>query len=138
MKRLLLGMLGILILVMSGCGGATVAVEIPIVPVINPPSITSNQFTKDPAREVIYGSVDFYAPDSDVDTMTVVVFDSRGYEMARVVTALNYPGISRGTIPFSIDYITYPSSAYAYTFSIYLTDFNGYTSNQAVGTFYVP
>ena len=34
--------------------------------------------------------------------------------------------------------ITFPSDAYAYTFSIYLTDFNGYTSNQAVATFFVP
>jgi hypothetical protein len=138
MKRVLLGLMAIMMLVMSGCGDASVAVVIPIGPVIQPPSITSHQFSKDPVTEFIDGSVDFYAPDSDIDTMTVVVFDPRGYEISRSQTLINLTGVVQGTIPFSIDYATYPSDTYAYTFSIYLTDFNGNTSNQAVDTFWVP
>ncbi|OGU13627.1 MAG: hypothetical protein A2076_08745 [Geobacteraceae bacterium GWC2_53_11] len=131
MKRVMLGILAILMVVgLSGCGDSTVAVA--------PPSITSYQFTKDALHEYINGSVDYYAPDSDIDSMTVVVYDSRGREWSRTNTLISHPGITQGTIPFSIDYVTFPSDAYAYTFSIYLTDFNGYTSNQAVDSFYIP
>jgi hypothetical protein len=138
MKRGLLGLMAMMMLVMSGCGDASVAVVIPIGPVIQPPSITAHQFTKDSVNEFIDGSVSFFAPDSDIDTMTVVVLDPRGYEISRSQTLINLPGAVQGTIPFSIDYATYPSEAYAYTFSIYLTDFNGNTSNLAVDTFFVP
>ncbi|MGB9081859.1 MAG: hypothetical protein WCD00_11225 [Desulfuromonadaceae bacterium] len=139
MKRLLLGMMAMMMLVMSGCGGGSVEVFVPLGPVISPPSITAYRFTKDPVTEFIDGSVDFYAPDSDIDSMTVVVISPGGNEVSRTIT---YPpsltGVVRGTIPFTIDYRTFPSSAFAYTFSIYLTDFNGNTSNQAVDTFFVP
>jgi hypothetical protein len=128
MKRLLLGVLAIMMLVVTGCGRETIAV--------NPPTITTYQFTKDAVNEFIDGSVGFYAPDSDIDSMTVAVFDSRGYEIARTKTFLSLRGVTHGTIFFSIDYITYPADRF--TFSIYLTDFNGYTSNQAVDTFLVP
>ncbi len=138
MKRLLIAMLTIVMLVVSGCGDATVSVFIPIGPVISPPSITSYQFTKKTATELIDGSVDFYAPDSDIDSMTVVVFDPRGHEISRSKTFIYLTGVVRGTIPFRIDYYYYPSDAYAYTFSVYLTDLNGNTSNQAVDTFMVP
>lgn len=127
MKKLLLGMMTMMMLIMSGCGDATV---------INPPSITAYQFTKDSAAKFIDGSVSFYAPDSDIDTMTIVVFDSGGYEITRTTASLNFPGTTQETVFFSIDYVTYPFGAY--TFGIYLTDFNGYTSNQIVGTFLVP
>jgi len=130
MKRLIFGLLMILMAGLSGCGGSSVTV--------NPPSITSYQFTKDAVREYIDGSVNYYAPDSDIDTMTVVTYDSRGIERSRTQTLINHPGTAQGTIPFSIDYLTFPSDAYAYTFSVYLTDFNGYTSNQAVDSFYIP
>lgn len=70
--------------------------------------------------------------------MTVVAFDSRGFERSRTITLIHLPGAVRGTIPFSIDYHTFPSDAFAYTFSVYLTDFNGLTSNQGAGTFLVP
>lgn len=138
MKKVLLGMMALMMLLMSGCGDGSVAVVIPIGPVISPPSITSHQFTKDPVAEFIDGSVTFYAPDTDIDKMTVVVFDPRGYEISRSTTLIYLAGTTWGTIPFSIDYATYPSEFYPYTFSVYLTDFNGYTSNQAVDTFYVP
>lgn len=136
MKKLLLGLLATIMLMTSGCGDASVAVVIPIVPLIEPPSITSYQFTKNTLTELIDGSVDFFAPDSDIDTITIVVFDSRGFEMVRTRTALNLPGVVRGTISFRINYFTYPNDTY--TFSIFLTDFNGNTSNQIVDSFKVP
>lgn len=128
MKRVLLGLVAIMMLAVSGCGDATVAV--------NPPSITSYQFTKDSIDEFIDGRVAFYAPDSDIDTMTVAVFDSGGNLYSKIVSFPNLPGVTQGTIPFSIDYYTYPAGRF--TFSVYLTDFNGYTSNQAVDSFSIP
>ncbi|MFA7404425.1 MAG: hypothetical protein WC007_10545 [Pelobacteraceae bacterium] len=136
MKRIFLGVLAMMMLVMTGCGGGSVEVVVPIEPAIYPPSITSYQYSKDTVREFVNGSINFNAPDSDIDSMTVVVFDSRGYEIARTTAALNLPGVSQGTVLFSIDYVTYPADKF--TFSIYLTDFNGYTSNQVVDTFWVP
>lgn len=123
---------------LSGCGEGSVAVLVPVTPVVYAPSISLNSFTKDTLNEIIDGSVSFNAPDSDIDTMTVVAISPSGNELSRTVKLINLPGVIQGTIPFSIDYHLFPSSAFAYTFSIYLTDFNGYTSNQAVATFFVP
>jgi len=133
MKRLLLCILAMTILVMPGCGDGGVTV---VVPVVEPPSITSYQFTQDRVDEFIDGSVNFFAPDSDIDTITVTVFDSRGFEVSRTTALLDLPGVIQGTIPFSIAYITYPIGTF--TFSIFLTDFNGNTSNLIVDTFSVP
>lgn len=135
MRKILFGMLAIMMLIMSGCGDATIAVVVPVEPLITPPSITSFQFTKDTAAAFIDGSVDFYAPDSDIDTLSIAVFDSGGLKV-KTLTVINLPGVVRGSIPFSIDYITFPAGTY--TFSVYLTDFNGLPSNQVVGTFGVP
>ena len=132
MKRMLLGMLAIMMLVMSGCGGATVEVVVPIEPVINPPSITSFPFTQDRVAEFIDGRVNFFAPDADVATMTVSVFDSIGL-VTRTTAVITLPGVVRGTIPFSIDYLNFPNGTF--TFSIFLTDIDGFTSNLVVGTF---
>lgn len=137
MKRLVLVILAIMMLGMAGCGDPTIAVVIPVAPVINPPSITLNQFiTKDPVKEIIYGSVDFYAPDADISTMTVTVFDSRGSIKTSTTTSLTLLGVTQGNIPFSIDYFNYPAGKF--TFGIYFTDLNGDTSNQVAGTFLVP
>ncbi len=136
MKKLLLGMIAIMMLVMAGCGGGSVEVAVPVGP--EPPSITSYSFTKDPVREFVDGSVAFYAPDFDIYTMTVVAIDPRGFEISRTQTSINLPGAVQGTIPFTIDYAAFPSEAFAYTFSVYLTDSNGNTSSQAVDTFFVP
>lgn len=133
MKRVLLGILAIMALLMSGCGGSSVTV---VVPVIEPPTITSYEFTQDRAEEFIQGSLDFTAPDSDIDTISIVVFGSRGNEISRTTTAVDLPEVTSGTILFSIDYITFPNDTY--TFSIILTDFNGHTSNEIVDTFSVP
>ncbi|MFZ2950992.1 MAG: hypothetical protein WA003_16070, partial [Desulfuromonadaceae bacterium] len=101
MKRALLGLLAVMMLVMSACGDATVAVVVPLGPVIEPPSITSYQFTQNRTAEFIDGSVDFFAPDSDIATMTVVVFNS-GFE-SRTTTPINLPNVIQDTILFSID-----------------------------------
>lgn len=135
MKRALSGLLGIMMLVMSGCGDGSVSVVVPVAPVINPPSITLNPFTQDKTAKFIDGSVTFYAPDSDIDTMTVAVYDSIGL-LSRTPTIVYLPGTTWGTIPFSIDYITFPAGQF--TFSIYVTDFKGITSNLVVGSFLVP
>lgn len=136
MKRLLSGILAVTMLVLSGCGDATVGVVVPIGPVISPPTITSYQFTQDRVAEFIDGSVSFFAPDSDIDTMTVTVFDSRGNLQSRITSFPNFPGAIQGTIPFSIDYFTFPNGTF--TFSIFLTDFNGNTSNLVVDSFRIP
>lgn len=133
MKKYLLGMITMILMVMMGCGDSSVTV---VVPVISPPEITSFEFTKNSTTFFITGSVTFNAPDSDIDTMTVTVLNSQGGETFRSTTLLNLPGVINGTIPFSIDYATFPPDLY--TFSIFITDFNGNTSNQAVDTFRVP
>jgi len=132
MKRIILGMLAMMMLVISGCGDDSVVV---VVPAAAPPTITSHQFSKNTLTEIVTGSVDFFAPDSDIDTMTVVVFNSRGIEVARSQTLINLPNVVQGTIPFSIDYLNLPNDTY--TFSITLTDFNGNT-DQVVDFFVVP
>jgi len=133
MKKLLLGMLAMMMLVMSGCGDDDVVV---VVPVADPPTITFLEFSKNPATELVIGSIDFIAPDSDIDTMTVTVIDSRGLEVARSTTLINLPNVVTGTIPFTIDYFNLLNDTY--TFSIFLTDFNGNISNQVVDVFVVP
>ncbi len=136
MKRLFLGIVAIMMLTISGCGDVGLLFVVPVGTVINPPSITSYRFTKHTTTGFIDGSVDFSAPDSDIDTITVAVFDGRGFEIYRSKSVLNLPGVTHGTILFSIDYAAYLAGTY--TFSIFLTDFNGNTSNQAVDTFIVP
>lgn len=136
MKKLLVAIMALVALTVSGCGDASVAVLIPIGESANPPAITSYQFTKNTLTETINGSVIYVAPDIDLDTMTIVVFDSRGFEVARTKAVLNLQGISQGTVFFTIDYVSYPPDTY--TFSICLTDFSGSTSNLAVDTFRVP
>lgn len=138
MKKLILSMFTILTLLLAGCGDGSVSVYVPIGPVINPPAITSYQFTKDRISEFIDVSVTFYAPDSDIDTVTVTVFDPNNQVISRTTTRRNLQGVVNGTIFTSIDYASYPSSPYRYSFSVYVTDFNGYTSNLISDWFYVP
>jgi hypothetical protein len=136
MKRLRLGLLAMVLLVMSGCGDTSVAILITSGSWAYPPSISMNYYSKDSVHKLITGSVSFYAPDSDVNTITISVFDSRGFDRIRSTSALFFPGVTSGTVPFRIDYAGYPDDVY--TFSIFVTDFNGYTSNLATGSFSVP
>jgi hypothetical protein len=135
MKKMLAGMLAITVLMLTGCGDASISVVIPITQV-DPPTITSYQFTKNSATESIDGSVNFFAPDSDIDTITIAVFNSSGFQVARTRSALNLPGEIRGSIPFRIDYASFVADTY--TFNIFLTDFIGNSSNQIIDTFRVP
>jgi hypothetical protein len=140
MKNMLVGMMAILMLIMSGCGdgSGSVSVYVPFEPIIDPPTITSHGFSKDRIAEYIDGSVNFIAPDSDIDTITVTVFDPNNREISRTTTKRNLQDVTSGTVFFSIGYAAYPSDTYPYSFSVYLTDFNGYTSNEIYDTFYVP
>lgn len=136
MKRMILLVMSLMMLGLAGCG-SEVSVVIPIdIPVITPPTITSSQYTQDTVNRFVDGSVDFYAPYSDIDTITISVMDSRGFVLERTVTALTgLTGRTTGTISFSIDYIAYRPDTY--TFSVYLTDRAGYFSNAIYGTFWV-
>lgn len=135
MKRALLSILMVTMLVISGCGDGSVAVYVPIGPV--DPSITSYSFGPGTLYGYINGSVDFLAPDSDIDTITVVVVNSSNVPMSRTDTRANLPvGTTSGRIPFSIDYNTYPSGTYYFT--VYVTDFNRNISNSIADKFLVP
>ncbi|MBL0225349.1 MAG: hypothetical protein IPQ16_07165 [Geobacteraceae bacterium] len=136
MKRIILLVVSMMVLALAGCG-SEVSVVIPIpVPIITPPSITYSQYTQDTVNRFVDGSVDFYAPYSDIDTITITVVDSRGFVVERAVTPVpGLTGITTGTISFSIDYLLYRPDTY--TFSVYLTDRAGYFSNVIYGTFRV-
>lgn len=136
MKRLLLVMMLLPMLLVAGCG-SEISVVIPIpIPITISPSITYNQYTQDTVNSYVDGAVDFYAPDHDLDTITITVFDSRGVLVTNTVSSLGaYAGQSTGTISYSIDYLNYRPDNY--TFSIYVTDRWGYISNSVYGSFWV-
>lgn len=139
MKKLFFSLM-VMTLAMAGCGSGSVSWDVPVYPPIvsapYPPSITSYDFSKDRDKYFIVGNIQFYAPDSDIDTMTVNVFDSRGSSVYKTKNVINRRGITNGSIPFSVDYINFANDTY--TFSVYVTDFNGNYSNQVVDTFRVP
>lgn len=139
MKTIRFFLLAGIFFLLTGCGGeVTVTATVPLPdPVIYPPSITALQFHKDAVQKFIVGTIDFTAPDTDLDTMTVIVSDGAGREVSRTITDLrSFAGYTAGTIFFSIDYITlFPGG---YTFTIYLTDWRGFLSNPVYGTFAVP
>jgi len=138
MKRVFLLIMSVMMFSLAGCGSeGSVSVYIPAPdPIITLPSITNSQFSQDTLNHFIYGSVDFYAPDNDIDTMTISVINSRGFVMERTVKSLTgLTGMTTGIIQFSIDYISYPPETY--TFTVYLTDKAGYFSNAIYGTFRV-
>lgn len=134
MKRALLGILMVTMLVISGCGGGTVEVYVPPPP--QPPSITSYSITQN--FPYIDGSVDFYAPDSIINTITVSVYHPSGVLMFTPQPVSVYNSAVQGTIPFTINYSTYPPDVYPYTFYVYVTDLNGNSSNWVSGNFLVP
>lgn len=136
MKRIILLVMSMMMLALAGCG-SEVSVVIPIpIPIVIAPTITSSQYTQDTVNRFVDGSIDFYAPDSDIDTITISVLDSRGFVVERTVTPLTgLTGRTTGSISFSIDYLDYRPDTY--TFSVYLTDRAGYFSNAIYGTFRV-
>jgi len=133
MKRLLVTMLLFMTMV-AGCG-SEISVVLPIY-TNSPPTITTYHNTQDVVNSYVDGTVEFYAPDSDLDTITIIVADSRGAEREHTITTLGlFAGRSSGVISFSIDYINYRPDDY--TFTIYLTDRAGYMSNPVYGSFRV-
>lgn len=136
MKRTIMLAISIMVLALAGCG-SEVSVVIPIpIPIVITPLITSSQYTQDTVNYFVDGSVDFYAPDTDLDTITISIVDSGGFVVDRKVKPLvGLTGRTSGTISFSIDYLAYRPDTY--TFSVYLTDRAGYFSNAIYGTFRV-
>lgn len=138
MKRLILVTMSLLVLLVAGCGSeVSVVIPIPVpIRIFTGPSITHSQYSQDTVNKFVDGSVDFYAPDSDIDTITISVVDSGGVLVERIVTSLaGLTGMTTGTISFSIDYLGYRPDSY--TFTIYLTDRAGYFSNAVYGSFTV-
>lgn len=136
MKRLILIIISIMMLVTAGCGSeVSVVVPIPIpIFIVTPPSITAYQFTQDSVNYFVNGSVDYYAPDFDLDTITISATNSFGVVTERTVTSLvGVNGRTTGTITFSIDYLKYRPDVY--TFTVYLTDKAGYMSNPIYEAF---
>lgn len=134
MKRLILIAMLVLMTMMAGCG-SEISVTLPLY-YNAPPTITKTLYSQDVVYLYVDGTVDFYAPDSDIDTITIVVANSRGYEISHTVTSLNsLAGMSSGEISFTIDYLNYLRDDY--TFTIFLTDRAGYLSNPVYGSFRV-
>lgn len=134
MKRLFMVIMSTLMLLTAGCG-SEVAVFLPI-PVASPPSIITYHHSQDVVNRFVDGSVEFYAPDFDLDTITVSITNSRGVLIEETVTTLaGYEGRTTGTISFTIDYLNYRPDDYNYT--IYLTDTAGFISNPVYGSFRV-
>ncbi|AJE04803.1 hypothetical protein [Geobacter pickeringii] len=138
MKRIMGAILVGFAIMLAGCGSEVqVSATVPVVvPVVSGPGIDSMSFSLDTARHFVVGAVNFSAPHADLDSMTIVVADNRGQEVARTLTDLrSFAGYAAGTISFSIDYIAYLPGTY--TFTLYLTDRTGLLSNPVYGTFVV-
>jgi len=134
-------LLSLLIMTSTGCGSdvtlvastgtGTVVITTVDVP---PPSITLAQFWQDTVKRAVYGSVDYYSPGSDPGTMTITVTDSHNVLVLRSVNDLAaFSGLPRGTIPFSINYASFPPDTYAFT--IFITNRSGNLSNPLYGSF---
>lgn len=134
MKQLILVTMSVIMFLISGCG-SEISVVWPIFQ-YDPPTISDFIYSQDTVNSYVNGTVDFYAPDHDLDSIIISVRDSRGVEIQSIVTSLGgYSGQSAGTISFSIDYINYQPDSYYFT--IYLTDYWGYMSNPVYGSFSV-
>ncbi|HIJ86484.1 MAG TPA: hypothetical protein HPP97_02235 [Desulfuromonadales bacterium] len=134
MKRLILVSMLLLMTMIAGCG-SEISVMLPLY-YNSPPTITTYHFTQDVVNSYVDGTVEFYAPDTDLDTITIIVINSRGAETSHTITSLgSLAGRSSGTISFTIDYINYRPDDY--TFTIFLTDRAGYLSNAVYGSFRV-
>ena len=135
MKRLILVAMLLLMTMITGCG-SEISVALPIVFYDSPPTITTYRHTQDVVNSYVDGTVEFYAPDNDITSVTITVVNFRGTEIEHTVTSLGaFAGITTGAISFSIDYINYRPDDY--TFTIYLTDRAGYMSNPVYGSFRV-
>jgi hypothetical protein len=141
MKLVAMTTLMLVMLLGAGCGGEVTFVASTgngtiVVTTASVPTITLAQYRQDTASRIVFGSIDFYTPGADAGTMTITVTDSRGVVVSRSVDGLAaFDGLLRGTIPFSIDYVTFPPDTY--TFTIFLTSRAGSLSNPVFGSFRV-
>lgn len=114
MKRLILVAMSVIMFLISGCG-SEITVVWPIFQ-YDSPTISDFHYSQDMLNHYVDGTVDFYAPDHDLDSITISVTNSRGVEVERTVTSLGgYSGQSAGTISFSIDNINYQPDTYYFT-----------------------
>jgi hypothetical protein len=141
MKVIVLLALSLVVLFSGGCGSDVTAVistgsGIIVISSGSEPTIQNLQYSQDVAGHMVYGTVDFYAPDANLDVMTISVMDSRGYLRSRVVRDLAaFGGVISGRLPFSFGYAAYPPDIY--TFTIFVSDWAGHSSNPVYGSFTV-
>jgi hypothetical protein len=139
MKRVAMTVLVLVMLLSAGCGGEVTIVASTgnstiVVTTASVPTISLAQFRQETASRFVFGSIDFFTPGADVGTMTTTVTDSRGAMVSRSVDDLAaFGGLTRGTIPFSIDYGTFLPDTY--TFTIFITTRAGSLSNPVFGSF---
>jgi hypothetical protein len=132
MKRLILVTMLLLTTMIAGCG-SEISVVLPVY-YDSSPTITTYHHTQDVVNSYVDGTVEFYAPDRDLDSISITVVNSRGIEIEHTITSLGaFAGRSSGAISFTIDYINYRPDDY--TFTIYLTDRAGYLSNPVYPEF---
>ncbi|MBP1753020.1 MAG: hypothetical protein H6Q57_1856 [Geobacteraceae bacterium] len=136
MNKIAMLMLAGFSMLCSSCGGeVAIVINIPGISLIyySPDSAVPGQGAGAATSAV---TLDFYAPDADISTLTVSVVDSRGFPVTKTVMPLSgYSGAESGTIAFSIDFST--AVIETYTFSVFITDNRGYVSNTVFGTFRV-
>jgi hypothetical protein len=139
MKPILLTMLVLMTLLGAGCGGDVTIVAstgngVVVVTTETNPTIVLAQFVQDTSNRIIFGRIDYHAPFSAVGTMTISVTDANGTLISRTVSDLAaFQGIANGTIPFTVDYATYPPGTY--TVTIFVTNVAGYLSNPVFRAF---
>lgn len=131
MKKLIL--VAMVSLLVTGCGGE-LSLMVPVER--SAPSISTYKQVQDLVNWYVTGTIDFHAPDNDVASIEIAVFNSRGSEVERTVTSLaTFAGKVSGTISFTIDYYNYRPDYYSY--SVVVTDTSGMMSNAVYGAFRV-
>ena len=137
MKRIVTGMLVLLMLALAGCGGeVSVTATVPIPEITISPVLSGLHYGWTSGGTILAGTVDFTALSADLDTMTIVVSNDYGREVSRTTTDLRgYQGSDGGFIDFAIDTISFPWGRY--TFTLYVVDWLGHYSNPVYGDFII-
>ena len=135
MKRIVTGMLVLLMLALGGCGGeVSVTATVPIPDITINPVLSGLRYGWTSGGTILTGTVNFAAVNADLDFMTIVVSNDYGREVSRTTTDLRgYRGSAGGFIDFAIDTITFPWGHY--TFTLYVVDRLGHYSNPVYGDF---
>ena len=84
----------------AGCG-SEISVVLPVY-YDSSPTITTFHHTQDVVNSYVDGTVEFYAPDRDLDSISITVVNSRGVEIEHTITPLGaFAGRSSGAISAS-------------------------------------